>query len=51
MHLVRLLEVKAALRLLADQYDSLVMQDRLNELSALLITRVQEITQARLLRK
>jgi hypothetical protein len=48
LHLVRLLEVRAALRLLADRYHSLVLEDRQEELCALLITRVQDLIQARL---
>lgn len=44
LRLVRLVEVRSALRLLADQYDHLVLEDRLDELSALLLTRVQYVT-------
>lgn len=51
LHLVRLLEVRSALHLIADRYHSLIVEDRLNELSELLITRVQQSQQARSRRK
>ena len=47
LHLVRLLEVRSALGLMADRYHSLILEDRLNELCELLITRVQQSHRAR----
>ena len=43
LRLVRLVEVRSAVSLLADKYDQLVTY-RLDELCALLIVRVQELT-------
>jgi hypothetical protein len=47
LRLVRLVEVRSAVTLLADKYTELVRADRLDELCALLIARVQELALAR----
>ena len=41
--LVRLIEVRSALRLLAGEYDQLLVGNRLDELCAMLIGRVREL--------
>jgi len=38
--LVRVIEVRGAIKLLADQFDQLVKEDRMDELCALLVVRV-----------
>jgi hypothetical protein len=44
LRLVRLVEVRLAVRLLADNYDQIMLEGRLDELCVLLISRVQELT-------
>ena len=46
LRLVRLVEVRSAVRLLADKYDQLAFGDRLDELCTLLIARVNELIAA-----